>query len=63
MWWFERQFMNACPECIGERRARAQILEDLHQLLEHEVNDVAGDTDRARGIEMAIARIKEETNE
>ena len=62
MWWFERQFIEACPECVGERRARTQILEDLHQLLENEVEDVAGDMDRARGIEMAIARIEKQDN-
>lgn len=54
-----RSLTNAYWIHVGELRERARILEDLHQLLNDEVNDVAGDMDRARGIEMAIELIQE----
>lgn len=49
-------YAQGCVE--GAEAERAKILEELHQLLSDEVKDVAGDMDRARGIEMAIALIQ-----
>ncbi|CAB5219780.1 hypothetical protein UFOVP221_138 [uncultured Caudovirales phage] len=54
----ERVLTNAYWMEKGAQEERAKILEQLHQLLSDEVKDVAGDMDRARGIEMAISLIK-----
>ena len=54
----ERKLTDAYWMEKGAQEERTKILEELHQLLSDEVKDVAGDMDRARGIEMAIDSIK-----
>jgi hypothetical protein len=54
----ERVLTNAYWMEMGATEERTKILEELHQLLSDEVKDVAGDMDRARGIEMAIGSVK-----
>ena len=54
----DRKLTDAYWMEIGAKAERAKILESLHQLLSDEVKDVAGDMDRARGIEMAIGSVK-----
>jgi hypothetical protein len=54
----DRKLTDAYWLELGAIKERARILESLHQLLSDEVKDVAGDMDRARGIEMAIALIR-----
>ena len=51
-------YAQGCVE--GAEAERKKILDALHQLLSDEVKDIAGDMDRARGIEMAIDLIKGE---
>ena len=57
----DRKLTDAYWMEIGAKAERAKILESLHQLLSDEVKDVAGDMDRARGIEMAIELINGKT--
>lgn len=54
----DRKLTDAYWREKGAAEERAKILEELHQLLSNEVMDVAGDMDRARGIEMAISHIQ-----
>jgi hypothetical protein len=54
----DRKLTDAYWMELGAIKERAKILESLHQLLSDEVKDVAGDMDRARGIEMAIGSVK-----
>ena len=57
----DRKLTDAYWMEVGATKARTKILEELHQLLSDEVKDVAGDMDRARGIEMAIELINGKT--
>ena len=57
----ERKLTDAYWMERGATEERKKILDALHQLLSDEVKDVAGDMDRARGIEMAIDLIKGES--
>jgi hypothetical protein len=57
----DRKLTDAYWMELGATKERANILESLHQLLSDEVKDVAGDMDRARGIEMAIELINGKT--
>lgn len=56
----DRKLTDAYWMQKGASEERAKIFEKLYQLLSNEVKDVAGDMDRARGIEMAIDSIKED---
>jgi len=56
----DRKLTDAYWMELGAIKERARILAALHQLLSDEVKDVAGDMDRARGIEMAITRVSKD---